>query len=479
MTDKINLTKYTPGGIGELLAVSCPIMLSSASGILMVFIDRVILSYYSPEAFDACFSVMHWYGTCSAFILEFVLISEVFVGQYNGAQRYKEIGPIIWQMIWFCAALFILFIPLALCLPPYLVAEQFAKLGVPYLNIILLFIPINCIGTGAFAAFFVGRGETKVIPVITVSFNILNIILDFLLIFGCRLLPGGNLEIISGHSISIPMLNNPLEYQIIPEFGIRGAAIATVISQCLSTLLLFILFLRKSYRERYGTWDWKLRKGLLKQSLKMGYPNAFNRLFGMLALVGMTQVIIVKTASNDAHAYGIIHTLFLLFCFVGKGMSAGVRTICSNAFGAKEFGIISRNIRSWICLSIIFGIIIGIGALVYPDLLIGIFSEKMVEGEIYRIVRHMLIWLWIGFWLDLFAINFAHLLLALGDTAFPMHVSTLSFVFIGVLPTYMGIVKFGCCSVLFWQFSALHYFIVFLILTYRYRSGRWMKSKLI
>jgi MATE family multidrug resistance protein len=215
------LTKYKPGSVKELFAISWPIMLSSAAGCLMVVVDRCILSQYSSEAFSACFGVNQWYWAFLCTALEFILIAEVLVGQYNGAQRYKEIGPVIWQIIWFCLMLLFIYIPLACFVTPYLIADNIAKLGVPYLRIIVTFIPIYCIGSGALTAFF-RKNRDKIIPIIAIVSNILNAVLDYFFIFGLKI--GA--------------------VQIIPEGGDIGAAIATVTAQIIPIFLLFALFLK-------------------------------------------------------------------------------------------------------------------------------------------------------------------------------------------------------------------------------------------
>jgi Na+-driven multidrug efflux pump len=58
-----NLTKCPAGSIRELWAIAWPMILSSASAsaCLMVFGDRLVLSFYSQDAFDASVSSMSWY----------------------------------------------------------------------------------------------------------------------------------------------------------------------------------------------------------------------------------------------------------------------------------------------------------------------------------------------------------------------------------------------------------------------------------
>ena len=51
-TKEARLTRYQPGSLGELWAISWPLMLASFSGCCMTFIDRAILARYQTEALD-------------------------------------------------------------------------------------------------------------------------------------------------------------------------------------------------------------------------------------------------------------------------------------------------------------------------------------------------------------------------------------------------------------------------------------------
>jgi MATE family multidrug resistance protein len=455
--NNIKLTKHEPGSVKELFAISWPMMLSSAAGCLMVVIDRIILSRYSAEAFSACFGVIQWYWAFLCTALEFILIAEVFVGQYNGAQRYKEIGSIVWQMIWFCLGLLIIYIPLVQFVVPSLVADNIAAFGVPYLQIIVLFIPIHCIGCGALTAFFVGRGQTRIISIVAVISNVLNGILDYLFIFG----------------LSVKGV------QIIPEGGVIGAAIATIISQALPIFLLFTLFLGKRNQERYGTLKVAFEFDLLKNCLNVGSPMTLYRFINSIFWAGMTQVVVKHVAPEDFQGYGIVHSIYMVFFFVIEGMGAGIRTICSNAIGAKEFSLVGKNIRSWLKLGSIFMALTAMGMLMFPDLLIGIFLKGGKGDEAYWVADRMLIWAWGVFAFDYFVYNLMSVLMASGDTKYVMLVSTACFFLLAVLPVYVGIVYHNSESIIFWQFMLLDTIARLLLFIYRYRSGRWMRHKLV
>ena len=173
-----SLTKYKSGSIAELLTLSWPIMLSGASSYLMIFIDRVILSRYSQDAFNACFCSAPWYMVFYVLLMGLVSMSEVFVGQYNGACEFKRTGPCIWQMLWFCLFSSIVMVPFALFCTQWLLPYNMEELGVPYLTILLAFIPFDVIGYAAITGFFVGLGKTKLVPLCALISNLINLILS-------------------------------------------------------------------------------------------------------------------------------------------------------------------------------------------------------------------------------------------------------------------------------------------------------------
>src|ERR1700733_6336679 len=110
----MNLTKYAPGSLRELWSIAFPLMLSSFSFLAMIFVDRLFLARYSPEAMSAAVTsgTAAWSFIGSGIIL--AAMSEVFVAQYNGAGIKKRLGEPVWQMIWFSLATFLLYVPIGL-----------------------------------------------------------------------------------------------------------------------------------------------------------------------------------------------------------------------------------------------------------------------------------------------------------------------------------------------------------------------------
>lgn len=108
------LTSHPEGSIRELWRISFPLMISTFASLLMIFTDRIFLARYSLEALNASVNAgtLAWaiVGGCGMV----TAMSEVFVAQYNGAGKLREIGRPVWQMIWFAIFSLALFIPLGI-----------------------------------------------------------------------------------------------------------------------------------------------------------------------------------------------------------------------------------------------------------------------------------------------------------------------------------------------------------------------------
>jgi MATE family multidrug resistance protein len=88
------------GSLRELIQVAVPLILSAGSMMLMHFIDRMYLTWYSEVTLAASLpaSMLNW----TIFAVAFGTVSYVnsFVSQYDGAGRPERISGAIWQAVY-------------------------------------------------------------------------------------------------------------------------------------------------------------------------------------------------------------------------------------------------------------------------------------------------------------------------------------------------------------------------------------------
>lgn len=449
-TIREQLTKYKEGSVPELWAISFPLILSMLSNNFMIFIDRLLLAKYDTSAMNAAvvagliFSIFS-YGT-----MGIAAASEIFVGQFNGAKKLKKIGEPVWQTIWFSLFTSFLFFPLAFFAGPIFIPNpEYVADGIPFFKWMMIFGPTYPLMT-ALSSFFVGRGRTKLVMVTTVISNILNILLDFVLIFGVT--------------------------NFIPPLGAKGAAIATGVAQTFQVLVLFIVFLRKRHRDIHGTGEWKFKPKLFLQAFSIGLPTAFSSIIELSAWGFMVQIL---TSVSESHItiYSIGDSFFVLLTFGFWGLQKGITSLVANYIGANREEMITQCLRSG--LKVVLGIMLvfTIPLLFFPELLVQQFlsveSTDVLNEELMQHGVTAIRWLWVYFVLDAISWLLSGILTATGDTKFVMLMNGVSAWAFSILPTYICVTYLNAPPSITWVLCALYALLNTTSFYLRYRSKRW------
>ena len=157
-----------------------------------------------------------------------------------------------------------------------------------------------------FRAILAGEGETKIPMIIGLIGTVLNLILDPILIFTF-------------------------------EYGVRGAAFATIISQIVMVLAyLFIIFVKKSTFISFHTRDLSLNNHIMSKIFQIGIPSSLSMLIISFGQVVMNKILI-NYSTEAVAAYQIVSRLDMLLFMPILGIAISLTTIVGMFFGAKEF----------------------------------------------------------------------------------------------------------------------------------------------
>lgn len=457
---------FNTGSIKELWKMSYPMMVSFFSLSAMLFIDRVFLSWYSPEALSASVTsgTLSWAFICAAMTM--AAMSEVFVAQYNGGKKYKEIGNPVWQMLWFCLMSFALFIPVALIVTPYMFPAATSPMENSYFQFFMYTGPVFA-ANSAITGFFIGRGHPRLIQWMALTSNLVNIVLDPILIFGVG--------------------------SLIPSFGMMGAAYATFIAELVQISVLFYVFMKKKNAQKYGTRNYKFDKMTFKSCMKVGAPPSA---FIMIELFGWTFFYMMMQGISEQHLFiaGICQSILMLFFFVGWGLEKGCLALAGNFIGQKRPGIVKNVLKSSMSLLAVFGVFLAI-------ILIG-FSEPLIEwffnsplgvnehsgttaisgsmiAETKALIKASLVLITFYILLENVRWSLNGLLTAAGDTMFLLIAGTISLWLFCFIPTYfiVYIPKGSIITAYVIQlvYAGLAAGVVYL----RFLQGKWKDKKII
>lgn len=446
------------GGWRELVQIAWPLIISSGSFAILNFCDRLFLSWYSEATFRASLPAGILFFTLVCGFMALASFTNTFVAQYWGAGEKEGCSRSVAQGVLFALLSF----PLILALTPVGLAvlrisghtPEILVLEEQYLKI-LMWCGGGMALSSALGSFYSGRGRTMVIMVCNVGANGINILLNYLFVFG----KWG-----------------------FPEMGIAGAGWATVIGSWISPLVYLFLYFSRANREEYGTLrTFRFRRALFTRMIRFGLPSGIHWFLDVAAFTIFVLLIgrlgpVAHVASNIALSVNLIAFMPM----VGMGMAASV--VVGQYLGAERPDYAERS--GWLALKIglIYTLLVGVSFVLFPEFYLNLFGGSGDEAnpeELQRVARILLLMLAVWGAGDTTGIIVSGALKGAGDTRFVMifH-SLLAWGFL--VPVQVLVVLFLERGVYSSWFCTLIYIILLgLGFVMRFRSDRWKQIDLL
>jgi MATE family multidrug resistance protein len=295
----------------QVLVLAYPVVLSMLAQTVMGLVDTLFMGWVSTDAQAAIGlgNTITWAFLC--FFVGTLTAVNTVVAQTFGAQKLEHCGAVGWQGLSLAAlaALLMLlvtpFVPVlfqSLRSPPAV-----ANIATDYTAIRVAFGGLACI-EAALTSFMRGIGDTRTPMKVAIGMMVLNVPLNYLLIFG-------------GLGIA-------------PQ-GPKGAAIATVAATGIACVVLLALFMRKSWRDKYGT-GFAGRKMLsLGQLMRLGVPIGVQWVLEMLSWTVFT-VAVASFGSTSMAAHNIVLQCLHVSFMPGVALSVAATTLVGQALGARD-----------------------------------------------------------------------------------------------------------------------------------------------
>lgn len=204
------------------------------------------------------------------------------------------------------------------------------------------------IGLAVFSLFFrailAGEGETKIPMFIGLIGTLLNLVLDPIFIF-------------------------------VLEYGVKGAALATVISQAVMVVsYLFVIFVRKSTYITFKISDFKYSPSIINTIFKIGIPSSISMLIISFGQVVMNRILINYSVEAVA-AYQIVSRIDMLLFMPILGIAISLTTIVGMFFGAKEYKKLVSIVRYGLLRAVYITIISVAILFIFADRILPLFSD--------------------------------------------------------------------------------------------------------
>ncbi len=436
----------------SLMHLTWPIFIELLMASLTGIVDQIMISQYDEPALATI-------GTGNTIILLFILTFSVFslattilISQYIGAEKKETLSTIYSLAIAVNAilgvvvsAILVIFAsPIAeiMNVPPSQY-ENFCG----YVRITGGFLFTQAIFS-TFTAILKSNAVAKPIMIISVSMNIVNIGLNYVLMYGIG---------------------------SFPELGIVGAAIATVTSRILAVIMI-IVFYTKTIRTKISIKKLiPFPKQILKSMLKIGLPSG-----GETVSYNFTQIIIIAWINGFGEVQSTSKfyvTLFVIVsCMFSNAITQASQILVGYHIGAKNYDAAKKQTNRTLFIAItVSGFVAFILWLLSP----AIMNLLTDNPEIVKLVGKILL-------IDIFlemgrAINvtMVRALQAAGDTVFPIIIGIISTWVLAVgLSAGLGI-GLGIGLIGVWIAMASDEIIRGIIFIFRWHSGAWKNKDFV
>ncbi|QLG29488.1 MATE family efflux transporter [Halorarum halophilum] len=207
-------------------------------------------------------------------------------------------------------------------------ATQVIPLASGYMGVFFLGMPF-LFGFFVFSALMRGYGNTRA-PMLVMALSVaVNVVLDPILIFGFE----GNpvFGVVGGRGLEASLL----AATGFDGAGVQGAAVATVVSRGLATVVGLYVLLGTDAGPTVALPDFRPRLEYIRKIVTIGVPSALEQSASALGLIALTAMV-ATFAPEVVAAYGLGNRLVSLVFLPALGLGRATNTIVGQNLGAEK-----------------------------------------------------------------------------------------------------------------------------------------------
>jgi putative MATE family efflux protein len=436
----------------SVFSLAWPIFIEMLLFMMMGNVDTFMLSRYSDHAVAAVGNANQMVNTINMFFTITTAATGIMITQYLGAKKEKELSQ-----VYSIATAFNLFIAAVVTVLMFMFQSAFFKIiNLPlelivdtksYLDVVMGFLMISAMYM-TLSTIHKSHGNTKLTMFIALAINILNVIGNYIFLFG----PFG-----------------------LPIIGVKGVAISTVLSRTIGMLamLYFLVYVMKQRIHFKALFPFP--KLLVKQFFKLGIPSAGEPIswqFSQMFIFAFINIMGTTTVTTRMYAMIIIWFTFLFAIAIAQATQIITGYLVGAGRYEDAYHLVFKSLRKALLASVSVSLLF----VLFRYQLFGIFTDNQ---EIIELGAKILI---IDLFLELGRVTNITVIFSMraaGDVNFPVIIGILSMWGISTLGAYvLGIhLAWGLTGV--WIAMACDEITRGIIMIFRWRSGKWRNRAIV
>ena len=432
----------------ELARIALPMVVSQGTFAVMIFTDRYFMSQIDSVHMAAALGgVAAFFSFC--FFTGLLSYANALTAQYLGAGELGKCSKVVTQGI----VITVMCSP-ALVLITYLVSGIFENVGhdsaqveleKTYYTILMLGVIVTLTKT-CLSSYFAGIGRTRVVMICDVCGLVFNVPLCYVMVFGKLGLP---------------------------ELGIVGAGISTIIASFFACLLFFLFYFEREHRVKFFVMnsfhiDW----GVLRRFWRLGFPSGLE-LFLNVAAFNLFLLMFQGYGVVEGASAAIVFNWDLLSFVPMIGLNIGVISLIGRFVGANDMARTDEVMSAAFFLGIFYSAILAILYISFRFPLVEVFSPPEGDfSEIRSLSAFMMIGLSSYVMADAIIIISGGVLRGAGDTRWLMYTSV-GLHWAMLIAQYYVILVWQFGPQVSWLTFCAMIFAIAIVYVWRLQSGVW------
>lgn len=335
-----------------LVTMSLPMMISMLVQALYNIVDSIFVARIEEKALTA---------VSLAFPIQTLMIAvgvgtavgvNALLSRYLGEKEYEKANTVAKNGIFLAAVSYLVFLVIGLFfIRPFYTGQTadtvIIEYGVTYLSIVCT-ASIGIFMQSMLEKLLQSTGKTFYAMITQGTGAVTNIILDPILIFG---------------------------YFGMPKMGVAGAAVATVIGQCVAAVLAMFMNIKVNTEIHVNMKGFRPRGSVIKQIYVIGVPSIIMQAIGSVMTYGMNRILIAFTDTATA-VFGVYFKLQSFFFMPIFGLNNGMIPIIAFNYGAGKQERVVKTMKLAVGYALVIMVLGTVIMQVIPDRLLLLFDAS-------------------------------------------------------------------------------------------------------
>ena len=337
----------------DIWSVSYPILLALLAQNVVNVTDTAFLGHVGEVELGASAMGGLLYICVFTVAFGFSTGSQIMIARRNGEGHYREVGPVMMQGCLFLLMTAVLLWGLCQWSMPAVVrmlisSDQIYDATCEFLQWRMFGFFFSFVNV-MFRALYVGITRTKVLTINAVIMAVVNVFLDYALIFG---------------------------HFGFPEMGLKGAAVASVMAEAASFAFGVVYTWLYVDLEKYGLNRWpRWNSALLGRILSISCFTMVQYFLSM-ATWFVFFMAVERLGQRELAIANIIRSIYIVLLIPVQALSTAANTLVSNLIGAGGIGGVMRLMKRIAKISTLIVMVCVALTVLFPELFLAVYTNE-------------------------------------------------------------------------------------------------------